>query len=41
MKFNNHYKLAGLHAPFTASSSAWLRYDDEKALEVYENRKAA
>lgn len=41
MKFNDHYRLAGLHAPFTASSSAWLRYDDEKALEVYENKKAA
>lgn len=41
MKFNNHYNLAGCHAPFTASSSAWLRYDDEKALMVYENRKAA
>lgn len=41
MQFNNHYKLAGLHAPFTASSSAWLRYDDDKAIEVYENRKAA
>lgn len=41
MKFNDHYRLAGLHAPFTASSSAWLRYDDDKALEVYENKKAA
>ena len=41
MQFNNHYKLAGLHAPFTASSSAWLRYDDDKAIEVYGNRKAA
>lgn len=41
MKFNEHYKLAGLHASFAASSSAWLRYDDDKAIEVYENRKAA
>lgn len=41
MKFNDHYRLNGLHAPFTASSSAWLRYDDDKAIEVYENRKAA
>lgn len=41
MRFNDHYRLAGLHATFTASSSAWLRYDDDKALEVYENRKAA
>ena len=41
MKFNNHKNLSGLHAPFTASNSTWLRYDDEKALEVYNNRKAA
>lgn len=41
MKFNDHYRLKGLHASFTASSSAWLRYDDEKAIEVYESRKAA
>jgi hypothetical protein len=40
MNFNNHYKLEGLHAPFSASKSQWLRYDDEKALQVYENRKA-
>ena len=40
MQFNKHYKLAGCHATFAASSSAWLRYDDEKALEVYNNRKA-
>lgn len=41
MRFNDHYRLKGLHATFTASSSAWLRYDDDKALEVYESRKAA
>ena len=41
MKFNNHKNLSGLHAPFTASNSTWLRYDDEKAIEVYNNRKAA
>lgn len=41
MQFNNHYKLQGLHAAFTASQSAWLRYDDDKVLEVYTNRKAA
>lgn len=41
MQFNKHTNLNGLHAPFAASSSAWLRYDDEKALEVYENKKAA
>lgn len=41
MLFNNHYKLNGLHAIFPASQSSWLRYDDDKALEVYSNRKAA
>ena len=41
MKFNNHYNLQGLHATFSASQSSWLRYNDEKALEVYANRKAA
>ena len=40
MIFNKHFKLEGLHAPFSASQSSWLRYDDEKALEVYQNRKA-
>ena len=41
MQFNDHKKLSGLHAPFTASSSAWLRYDDDKAIDVYRNKKAA
>lgn len=41
MKFNNHYNLSGLHAPFTASQSAWIRYDDDKAREVYERKKSA
>ena len=41
MKFNDHKKLSGLHAPFTASQSSWLRYDDEKVIEVYANKKAA
>lgn len=41
MQFNNHYKLAGLHAPFSPSQSSWLRYDDERAIEVYNNKKAA
>lgn len=40
-KFNDNRKLRGMHAPFTASQSSWLRYDDEKALEVYANKKAA
>jgi hypothetical protein len=41
MIFNNHKNLGGLHAPFSASQSSWLRYDDDKILEVYANRKAA
>ena len=41
MKFNVHRNLSGLHAPFSASQSHWLRYDDDKAMEVYTNRKAA
>ena len=41
MQFNVHRNLEGLHAPFSASSSHWLRYSDEKAAEVYTNKKAA
>ena len=41
MKFNKHVNLEGLHAPFGASKSSWLRYDDEKVIEVYKNMKAA
>ena len=41
MNFNQHSNLSGLHAPFGASKSSWLNYDDEKAVEVYRNMKAA
>lgn len=41
MVFNKHENLEGLHAPFGASKSSWLRYTDEKALEVYKNLRAA
>lgn len=41
MQFTIHKNLCGLHAPFSASQSSWLRYDDEKAEELYRNRKAA
>lgn len=41
MNFNKHMKFEGLHASFSASSSTWLRYTDEKAVEVYRNKKAA
>lgn len=40
MRFNTHHTLEGLHAPFSASKSSWLRYDDDKAIEVYSTRKA-
>ena len=41
MVFNRHDNLEGLHAPFGASKSSWLRYDDSKAIEVFKNLKAA
>lgn len=41
MKFYDHRNLSGLHAPFAASSSSWLRYDDDKVIEVYNNSRAA
>lgn len=41
MIFNKHFNLTGLHAPFSPSQSSWLRYDDEKARDVYLNRKAS
>ena len=41
MRFNSDLNLDGLHAPFSPSQYSWLNYDDEKALEVYANKKAA
>lgn len=41
MKFVDHSKINGLHAPFSPSQPSWLNYTDERALEVYDNRKAA
>lgn len=41
MNFVKHSNLEGLHAPFSPSQSSWLRYDDDKAIESYMNRKAA
>lgn len=40
MNFVKHSNLEGLHAPFGASKSAWLRYDDDKAIDVFRNMKA-
>lgn len=41
MIFEKHSNLEGLHAPFSASQSSWLRYDDEHAIEVYLNKQAS
>ena len=41
MNFNQHFRLNGLHAPFSPSQPSWLNYSDEKALDVYSNKKAA
>lgn len=41
MIFAKHLNLEGLHAPFSPSQPSWLRYDDNKALDVYSNKKAA
>ena len=41
MEFYRHMNLEGLHAPFSPSQSSWLRYDDDKVMEVYINKKAA
>lgn len=41
MRFNVHKNLSGLHAPFSPSQSYWLRYDDDKAMEVYASKKAS
>ena len=41
MRFNSHTNLEGQHALFSPSQSSWLRYDDDKAIEVYKNKKAS
>ena len=40
MIFTKHSKLEGLHAPFGASKSSWLRYDDEKVIDVLRGIRA-
>ena len=40
MNFIKHSNLSGLHSIFSPSQYSWLRYDDDKALEVYANKKA-
>lgn len=41
MNFIRHSNLNGLHAPFSPSQSSWLRYDDDRAMEVFLNKKSA
>jgi hypothetical protein len=41
MQFKRHNELEGLHAPFSPSQSSWLRYDDDKARQVYLKKQAA
>lgn len=41
MNFVNHSNLEGLHAPFSASQSHWLRYSDEKIFAIYQNKQAS
>lgn len=41
MNFVRHLNLEGLHALFSPSQPSWIRYDDDKAIEVYMNRKAS
>ena len=41
MNFAKHSNLEGLHAPFSASQPQWLRYDNDKLVESYRNKKAA
>lgn len=41
MEFIVHKNLKGLHAPFNPSQPHWLRYDDDKAIEIYLNKQAA
>lgn len=40
MRWNNHSTLDGMHAFMGASQSAWLRYDEDKLVQVYMNAKA-
>lgn len=41
MNFNKHSAQEGQHAPFGASKSSWIRYDDDKLVTTYRNLKAA
>lgn len=38
MRFNNHSDREGSHSVLSASSSSWIRYDDEKFEQYFENK---
>lgn len=41
MSLRRFSNLEGKHAPFSPSQPAWLKYTDDKAIAVFENKKAA
>lgn len=41
MNFNRHSDLAGSHAILSPSNYYWIRYDDEKLLQVFDARMEA
>lgn len=41
MNFIQHKNLQGCHAPFSPSQPSWLRYDIDRAIEVFMNKKAS
>lgn len=40
MKWNEHGSLKGLHAPLSASQSAWVNYDEPRLRQYMNNLKA-
>ena len=41
MQWNKHFNLEGSHAFLGASQNSWLKYDEEKLIQVYMNKMAA
>lgn len=40
MRWKDHSRLEGLHAPFPASGYSWIHYDDEHAAAAFKNMLA-
>lgn len=40
-EFRKHPEIEGRHAPLSASKYSWLRYDDEKLVDVFDRMMAA